>query len=276
VARLNPVYPLVGALAVLVACESYRASTTGPDATADGGNARTALYPIPTPVSVPGGNPTTVPVPGGPNVGGGGGGGSPSPSPSPSASPTPEPTPTPTPTPTVPCPPTLTINATSTPMLMSDAANNDALFAKVTANYDTTCVVKDVKVTMRVTTTTGFNPGFTSPTVQLGVCGSGVGFTGCSASILYSFQSNATGTQIGTTCSDFVFDTTATTPFDPAAPPAAPYSGTYQLDAARSGVGDEWHLKDLAYEFINVSGHPADAMLECARIVITTKTIAAP
>ncbi len=228
---------------------------------------------------VPGGNPSTAPVPGAPgfNPGpgggggtpgpGGGGGGSPSPSPSPSGSPT------------VPCPTTLTLNATGTPKLLSAATDiTSPAFPQITTNYPDTCVVKDVKVTVYLTTVTGFvatPTNYTSPSLSLGVCGSGVTFGGCSSSTLYSFNFTATGNSIGTTCGDVSFDTTATTVFNPAAPPPAPYSGTYELDPARTGVGDKWLLRDLQYD-LEQGDHPPDTSLRCARIVITTQFVAGP
>ena len=255
------------------------------------GEAAFGPSPVPTPVqpgsgSGPGSSPTPVqPRPIGPSPSPtpvqGGGGGNPSPSPSPSGTPTPGPTPTPTPTPTpvAPCPAILTINAVGTPMLLSDAQFNDAVFPLVTANYDSHCVVKEVKISMHVTTVTGFVGGlgtdYTKPTVQLGVCGGGIGFNGCIASRMYSFQTpgQASGNQIGTTCSDFAFDTASATVWDPMAPPAAPFSGTYQLDPARSGVGDLWYLKGLQYTVAYSFGHPPDTILECARIDVTTQNV---
>jgi hypothetical protein len=132
---------------------------------------------------------------------------------------------------------------------------------------------------MYVTTATGFGSGptpFTDPRANMVVCGSGVGFGGCSQSGIYSFQFNATGTQIGSSCSDFVFDTAGTTVFDPAAPPTPPYSGTYQWDPLRFGVGDQWHLNGITYDFGGTSGHPPDTVLQCARIDIKTKIVPVP
>lgn len=157
-------------------------------------------------------------------------------------------------------------------MLLSSATNNSAVFPQL-PTYDPHCVVKEISISMQVTTATGFAPNFTNPSAQMGVCGAGVGFTGCIASPLYAFQSNASGTRLGTSCSDFVFDTTASTPFNGASPPAPPYSGTYQVDPGRSGVGDLWYLAGLQYEFSYVFNHPPDAMLECATIVITTQIV---
>jgi len=248
------------AVAGLIACNSAQ-GPTGPSGSS-------FATPQPGPVGPKPGQ-TPGPKPGGPKFPG-------QPTPKPSPTPTPTPVPTPTPTPTVPCPATLTITSVGTPKFLQAAINNDAVFPQITDNYDNTCVVKDVKIALHLTTPTGFvstPTDYTDPNLTIGVCGSGVGFSGCSQSGTYSFQSNATGNEIGTTCGDFVFNTAATTVFDPAAPPTAPYSGTYQWDAARTGVGDEWHLKGLQYSIINTSNHPPDTTFECAQIDITTQIV---
>jgi hypothetical protein len=165
-------------------------------------------------------------------------------------------------------------------MLLSDAINNDALFPPDPSEYDSRCLVKDVKITMHVTTVTGFvqlsaTEDYTTPSAGVGVCGSGVGFSGCSSSGTYFFDSAdpATGNQIGTNCGDFVFDTTATTPWEPSSV-TPPYSGTYQWDTGIAGVGgvlgDLWRLRRIEYR-LSGGGHPPDAVLECARIEVTTE-----
>jgi hypothetical protein len=203
------------------------------------------------------------------------------PTPAPTETPTPEPTPGPTPTPTpapVPCPAKWSVVAAGTPRLLSGAINNPGLFPPDTANYDLRCVIKDVKITVHLTTATGFVavpfPGYVDPQMVLGVCGSGVGFSGCGGSIVYQFSLSklATGNLIGASCGDLVMDTAATTVFDPATV-LPPYSGTYQWDPFRSGVGDKWRLNGLEYDLINTSNHPPDTILQCARIDITTQMV---
>jgi hypothetical protein len=159
-------------------------------------------------------------------------------------------------------------------MLLSAAMlAGDKLFPQDTANYDPSCVVKDIKIALHVSTATGFSGLYTQPFLQMGASGKGVGFSGGTLSVLYSFKvPPASGNQIGTTCDDFALDTAATTVFDPAAIPP-PYSGVYQLDAARTGVGREWRLKDIQYDLANASRHPPDTVLQCARIDVTTKIV---
>jgi len=128
-----------------------------------------------------------------------------------------------------------------------------------------------------VTTVTGFvqvsaTEDYTTPNAVLLMCGSGVGFSGCGQSGIYffDFADPAGGNQIGTDCGDFAFDTIATTPWEPSSV-TPPYSGTYQWDPGRTGVGDLWRLRGIEYEFVNTFGHPPDAVLECARIEVTTQ-----
>jgi hypothetical protein len=135
------------------------------------------------------------------------------------------------------------------------------------------CFIRDVRITLHITSATGFTA---RPRLFLGHCGSGFnttggGFSGCSGTTIYDFDSSASGNQLGTNCSDFAFDTAAGTPLDPAVV-ATPYSGTWQLDPDRSGIGRFYNLRGLELDFGSASADPADAVLECARIEITTQS----
>jgi len=170
------------------------------------------------------------------------------------------------------------MTAVGTPVLISAASNNRTLFPEVTTNYGLDCVIDQVKVTLYLTTTIGFintpSGDYRSPGASISVCGNGVGFSGCTSSSLFFFVSNATGNQLGSACGNFVFDTTATAPFDATAPPPAPYDGTYQLDPTGSGVGDNWRLKNIQFDLSG--GGPPDLTLQCAKIDLTTKIVPIP
>ncbi len=136
---------------------------------------------------------------------------------------------------------------------------------------------------MYVTTATGFVAGvppadYRSPEMGLLECGgavnsSGVSVSGCGSIGTYAFADSASGNSIGSTCGDFVFDTTSTNVWSYSAPPAAPYSGTYQLGDGSGGlVGLFYTLQGLQLQ-LTQSGHPPDAILQCARVDITTKTL---
>lgn len=161
-------------------------------------------------------------------------------------------------------------------MLLSNAvAYGSGLFPEITTNYASSCQLKEVKVTLYVTTVAGFtSPFFDTPRASLGHCGTGPTWSGCSSTSLYDFNFSvpATGNALGSSCGDFVFDTRATAPWNPDAPPPPPYSGTFQLDPARNGAGRPYHLSGLEYDLM-AGGHPDDAILQCARIDITTQVV---
>lgn len=175
---------------------------------------------------------------------------------------------------TVPCPATFTVNAVGLPMLVADTYLNPNVFPRITTDYVHKCVIKEVRVAMRVTTVTGFVGTYRVPSMEIVACGSRNGVAGCAGSKTYQFLggAQASGNQIGTTCSDFVFDTTETTVWVPTAPPLPPYSGTYQWDPARVGVAEPWRLNNLLFEAAGFT-HPPDALLECARIDIETQML---
>lgn len=179
---------------------------------------------------------------------------------------------------TVPCPGTLTVNAVGVPLLVSDIYLNPNVFPRIATDYVYKCVVKEIKVTMRVTTVTGFVAAppndYRTPNMEIVACGSRNGVAGCAGTKTYQFLGGAvaSGNQIGTTCNDFTFDTTATTVWVPSAPPLPPYSGTYQWDPARTGIADLWRLNGLQLEAAGFV-HPPDALLQCARIDITTQML---
>jgi len=141
-------------------------------------------------------------------------------------------------------------------------------------------VIDQVKVSLRVTSTTGFinTPGgdFRSPTVMLILCGSGQNGGGCTQTFLYHFNGTAQGNSLGGTCGDFVFDTTSSNVFNGSAPGTPPFSGTYQLSPTGLDLPLNWLLKDAKFGFSNTGGHPPDAVLQCARIDITTKIVPVP
>jgi len=279
-----------------VACSSQN-DPTGPQATkaTDSSGVATAMGPSPGPgVPVPGPvgpSPTRVgpsPGPVGPSPGpvGGGPGGAPggpgaTPTPGPSGSPGATPTPAPTATPFAPCPPTVTVNASGTPRLLSGATGATSVFPfpVTTANIDPNkCALKDIKFTVRLTSVTGYGgPGFENPTMQVGHCGLTSVSSGCSATPTFEFglATPATGNTIGgAACNALVFDTAAPPPpWNSAAPPPPPYTGTFQWDPGRTGVGRDYRLKGLDLDLSYVFEHPADAILECAQIVITTQLL---
>jgi hypothetical protein len=143
-----------------------------------------------------------------------------------------------------------------------------------TANYGLDCVISEVKVSLHLTTASGFLTTTNSPTAMVLLCGSlSGGGGGCTQTTMFQFSANATGNQLGSSCSDFSFDTTSSTPFNPLAPGAPPYSGNYSLDPGDSSVGADWHLKNAEFGFSNYSGGPADLTLRCATVDITTKIV---
>jgi hypothetical protein len=198
-----------------------------------------------------------------PGGGGGGGGGG--------ATPTPPPT-------GGPCPSTFTVDAQDTPRLLSEAVTDlDHVFPPDLTVFED-CYIKEVRITLYVTTATGFSGLNETPEFFLGHCGQGFsvtggGFSGCSATEVYAFSTPddvASGNRLGTNCSNFAFDTEATIAFDPSAVPP-PYFGTYNLDPTRSGIGRFYNLTGLELDIFGAFGHPPDAVLECARIEITTQ-----
>jgi len=111
--------------------------------------------------------------------------------------------------------------------------------------------------------------------MEIVACGSRNGVVGCAGSKTYQFLggAHASGNQIGTNCTDFVFDTTATTVWVPTAPPLPPYSGTYQWDPARVGVAEPWRLERPSCSRRLVSSIRPTRFLECARIDIETQML---
>jgi hypothetical protein len=293
--RLAPVLLMAGTIAVtvavIVACSGPSPTapsgrTAGPTAARPAdvwdGTVTTMASPITFPIPVGGGD-FPIPVGGGdfPIVGGGGDVGptpppTPTPTADPSAAPSGTPTPPPTPTPT-PCPPTFTVNAPGTPRLFDQGTTTDDIII-VGGTYGPECRVKDVRISLHVTTATGFVGGIgTSPGAWMIICGegvnsAGVGFAGCGGSgPLFYFSGTATGNELGSNCSNFVFDTTAATPFNPLAPGAPPYAGTYGWDFDGR---DSWFLNDLQLRF--AADGPDDMILQCATLVFTTEIVPFP
>jgi hypothetical protein len=164
-------------------------------------------------------------------------------------------------------------------MLLSAVVFGADVFRPITTNYADDCRLADIKFTVRVTSATGYVPSILSPKMSVGHCGATSTTSGCSSTPTFSFDylpgPGATGNAIGgAACGGLVFDTAAAPPaWNPAAPPPAPYTGTFQWDPTRSGIGRDYRLRDLDLDLSYVFNHPADAVLECAQIVITTKIV---
>lgn len=275
--RIAPLLAALTALALAISCGTQPSQPTPPQAVTAGGPEGTMRampdnVPWPPPPSGGGGG-GVVPVPWPPSQ--------PTPTPAPSSAPSPAPGPTPTPNPSpVACPASLVLNAAGTPKLLSAATGDWALFGTPLGDYGTDCLVDRLRLSMHVTTAAGFGsaPSTDTPRAQLGICGTGQGWSGCGADHLYSFSgvdAVATGNQLGSSCGDFVFDTGSGTAWDNNAPPAPPYAGTYRF-AADSLILDNTRLRNLDLTFLYVFDHPEDAVLECARIEIWTRIARSP
>jgi hypothetical protein len=154
-----------------------------------------------------------------------------------------------------------------------------SVFPTITTDYADDCRLKDIRFTVRVTSATGYGaPGLDNPEMEVGYCGVNSTSGGCSGTKTFEFvrPATATGNTIGgAACGNLVFDTAAPPPaWNRDAPPPAPYTGTFQWDPTRSGIGRDYRLRGLELHLGSfVSNHPADAVVECAHIVITTKIV---
>jgi hypothetical protein len=162
-------------------------------------------------------------------------------------------------------------------MLLSAVVFGADVFRPITTNYADDCRLADIRFTVRVTSATGYVPSILGPKMSVGHCGRTSTASGCSSTPTFSFDypAAATGNTIGgAACGNLVFDTAAVQPaWNPAAPPPAPYTGTFKWDPMRNGIGEDYMLRGLDLDLSYVFNHPPDAVLECAQIVITTKIV---